>query len=240
MSERVLGWVAIGLLIIFGVGVVWKQIGIENSLTQIRGQTEQIERKLDIVHGQSHVKVMGGSIRLRYLKGWQPYKSGYMTDKFTASKISLDDAEECIPVPPNSATSWPVKDKQWLITVWGRLPTDGSGTQNHGPNGINICSNADNNGCVQPASSGSPGGSVYAFPIKDSLFNKDVPHIGSQVTDLGYHDTSKGGDGKPLCDPNINAPPYCDYEKQIDITVGTSSLVSFMAPDGLCRVIISQ
>jgi hypothetical protein len=103
-----------------------------------------------------------------------------------------------------------------------------------------LCSNLNEakNACGNPRDHVRPSDNIYAFPVTstDQLEQMEFPNDdfkpGAPVPTLRYKDTS----GE--CAPNDEANSFCEYEKEIDVQIGDSSLNRYRAPQGLCNVTI--
>jgi hypothetical protein len=174
--------------------------------------------------GNSPVKVVGGSITFRAKGGWTNV-TGNIWKATNAPDTSIIQLERVIfpgtSGPPDVVTI-PNINVSWQIEVDGRTP-DGKAVSS-GPNGAMVCvGTITGTTCTQSA------GNLQIVPIGSaSFYGADaLTWDATQYQGIRYKDQT------PPCD---SAGHFCESIYQIKVTLGNGSPITFLCPDGECRV----
>ena len=185
--------------------------------------------------GNSPVKVVGGSMTFRAKGGWTN-GTGNIWKATNAPDTSVIQLERVTysgnSGPPDTVTIANI-NVPWQIEVDGRTP-DGKAVSSgsSGPNGAIVCV-----GTISGTTCAQSAGNLQIVPIGSASF------YGPALT---WDPTNKQYDGLRYKDPtkDNSTPPkdcsqagwFCESIYQIIITLGKGNPITFLCPDGECRV----
>jgi hypothetical protein len=183
--------------------------------------------------GNSPVKVVGGSMTFRAKGGWTNVTGNIWkaTNTPDTSVIQL----ERVTYSGNSGQPDTVTianiNVPWQIEVDGRTP-DGTAVSS-GPNGVIVCV-----GTISATTCTQSAGNLQIVPIGSALFYGSPAltwdPTNKQYDGLRYKDFTK--DSTDATKDCSKAGWFCESIYQIKITLGNGSPMTFLCPDGECRV----
>jgi hypothetical protein len=174
--------------------------------------------------GNSPVKVVGGSMTFRAKGGWTNV-TGNIWKATNAPDTSVIQLER-VTYSGNSGQPDTVTisniNVPWQIEVDGRTP-DGTAVSS-GPNGVIVCV-----GTISVTTCTQSAGNLQIVPIGSaSFYGADaLTWDATQYQGVRYKDQTS---------PCDKAGHFCESIYQIKITLGNGSPITFLCPDGECRV----
>jgi hypothetical protein len=175
--------------------------------------------KINKLGGQSPIKVMGGSIRIRSLKAWSPNVpncTGCLTASADTSQIVFDDTDA-------AQSTQNLGNQPWRLEIDARDQA-GSATPTH--RGILICTNYNGNG--ECSLNGTRNSNVTVIPVRNDG--------STSLTALPYSDYGYGFSYHDLkC-----AQPCSDPREDLGRIYLNSDTKGVLCNNGECRVYIGQ